>query len=500
MIAALLGAEEFAFSTAPLVAAGCVMMRVCHLNTCPVGIATQDPELRRRFTGTPEHVVTYFMHLAEGVRQELAELGARSLDELVGRADLLAGARPSGLDLSALIHPAPGRSGAGRRRSAIGVARCRALAAGRRPRSPAATRSCSLARLRNTDRSVGAFLAGEIARRRPGGCPPTRSRCGCTGHAGQSLARLGAGGPAHRPRGRVQRLRRQGPVRRHADGAAVRAAPGMRPSAACWSATRCCTARPAGEAYLRGRAGERFAVRNSGATAVVEGVGDHGCEYMTGGVVVILGARRAETSPPACPAGSPTCSTPGASCRRRLNPESVDLEPLDADDLETVIDLLHRHFEATGSPVATRILAGWAAGADGVVLQGDAARPAAVQARRQRAPRRRWSVPDPRGFLEDRRAAPRTTGRWPSGWRPAASGHRFVRRSGARAGDPLHGLRRAVLPHRLPARPTRSPTGTTSPGAGCGPRRPSSCTRPTTSPSSPAGCVRRRARRLACSR
>ena len=284
IVAALLGAEEFAFSTAPLVAAGCVMMRVCHLNTCPVGIATQDPELRRRFTGTPDHVVTYFMHLAAGVRQELAQLGARSLDEIVGRADLLQ-ERDSALDLSALIYPAPGRSRSAAA-IAVGVAGCRPV-----PQvAPALGGGDAVViehPVANTDRSVGAFLAGEIARAgRP--LPADQITLRLTGHAGQSLA-------AWAPTG--LRIDLEGACNDYAGKGLCGGTLTVRPfERAGYAGERSVLVgntvlygATGGEAYLRGRAGERFAVRNSGATAVVEGVGDHGCEYMTGGVVLILG-------------------------------------------------------------------------------------------------------------------------------------------------------------------------------------------------------------------
>ena len=375
VIAALLGAEEFAFSTAPLVAAGCVMMRVCHLNTCPVGIATQDPELRRRFTGTPDHVVTYFMQLASGVRQQLAELGARSLDEIVGRADLLQELESS-LDLSALIHPAPGRS------ATVAAVVIESLDAGLLPElEPAMAGGPPIVLERpvsNTDRSVGAFLAGEIARRGVG-LPADQITLRLVGHAGQSLA-------AWAPTG--LRIDLEGACNDYAGKGMCGGTLTVRPfERAGYAAERSVLVgntvlygATGGHAYLRGCAGERFAVRNSGATAVVEGVGDHGCEYMTGGVVLILG-RVGRNFAAGMTGGVAYVFDPGGELPGRLNPESVDLEPLDAHDLETVIDLLHRHFEATASPVATRILAGWAAGADSSFFK---AMPRDVQAVRAR--------------------------------------------------------------------------------------------------------------------
>jgi glutamate synthase (NADPH) large chain len=368
LVAALLGAEEFAFSTAPLVAAGCVMMRVCHLNTCPVGIATQDPELRRRFTGTPEHVVRYFLFVAEHLRELMAGLGIAQLSDVVGRSDLLTrrdDPRPwlAGLDLGALTGPgaevrvpAPGT----RRPAEHGLHA--SLDTALMPRAAAALAGAGAvlleAPVRNTDRSVGAILAGAIARRAgPAGLPDDAIVLRLRGYAGQSLA-------AFAPRGLTIDL--EGACNDYAgkglSGGRLIVRP---PAGAGFVAEHSVIAgntllygATAGEAFLRGRAGERFCVRNSGATAVVEGVGDHGCEYMTGGVVCVLGATGRNFAA-GMSGGTVFVLDPDGALADRCNRGSVSLEaPADADE-PLVRDLLERHLAATGSAVAERVLAAW---------------------------------------------------------------------------------------------------------------------------------------------
>ena len=303
VIAALLGAEEFGFATAPLVVSGCIMMRVCHLDTCPVGVATQNPELRKKFTGKPEFVVNFFEFIAEEVREHLAALGFRSLDEAIGHVELLdiaAGGRPlEGAGPRPLADPRacrsnkydqtfyctqrPGpRARPGARQQLIAGARrrARATAAGASSSSP----------IRNVNRTVGTMLGAELTRRYGGeGLPDDTIDVTFNGSAGQSFGAFVPRGHHAAARRRRQRLLRQGPLGRHA-----RAAPAPRRrtfvaeeniiagNVILYGAT-------GGEVFIRGVVGERFCVRNSGATAVVEGVGDHGCEYMTGGRVVVLG-------------------------------------------------------------------------------------------------------------------------------------------------------------------------------------------------------------------
>ena len=356
LVAALLGAEQFAFSTAPLVAAGCVMMRVCHLNTCPVGIATQDPELRRRFVGTPEQVVRYFVFLAEQVRELMAGLGISQLDEVIGQADLLRQrSAPRGLDLSPLLLAAAGR------RLASGVAPAAALdreliaAAG--PALDGAGPAVLERRVRNTDRSVGAMLAGEIVRRAgPGGLPDDSIVLRLRGWGGQSLA-------AWAPRGLTVQL--EGACNDYAGKGLSGGRLIVRPPAdrgylaehAVAVGNTVLYGATSGEAFIRGRAGERFCVRNSGATAVVEGLGDHGCEYMTGGTVAVLG-ETGRNFAAGMSGGLAFVLDADGGFAGRCNRDSVSVQRAvaDADGL-LLLELLERHLDATGSEVARRLLA-----------------------------------------------------------------------------------------------------------------------------------------------
>ena len=292
-IAAMLGADEFGFATAPLIAAGCIMMRKCHLNTCPVGIATQDPVLRARFTGTPEHVINYFFFVAEELREIMASLGVRTLDEMIGRTDLLE-PRPAvehwkaqGVDLCRLLHAPEGsarrRGCNSERQSHASTVFDRELIAASEPALERPLPVRIERDVRNVDRSVGAMLSGEVARRHGhDGLPEGQLCVRADRHGRAELRRLPR---ARRHAGadrRRQRLCRQGPVGRPADRPPARGAP--RDAAAnIIVGNTCLYGAIAGEAFFHGVAGERFAVRNSGAVAVVEGTGDHGCEYMTGG-------------------------------------------------------------------------------------------------------------------------------------------------------------------------------------------------------------------------
>jgi hypothetical protein len=300
VVAALLGGEEFAFSTAPLVATGCIMMRVCHLNTCPVGIATQDPELRKLFRGTPEHVVNYFFFLAEEVREFMAGMGFRRFEDMVGRTDRLKMReaiehwKARGVDLSAILYDGELSDDKPRRHSELQehgldrsldnelIEKCMpALERGERVRFEQS--------VLNTHRTVGGMLSGELARRYGNdGLPDGTVRIDMHGVGGQSFGAWLARGLTFTLEGTTNDYVGKGlsggrlavfPSRVAGYKAARNVVVG---NVALYGAT-------AGEAYFRGFAGERFAVRNSGAHAVVEGVGDHGCEYMTGGVVAVLG-------------------------------------------------------------------------------------------------------------------------------------------------------------------------------------------------------------------
>ncbi|HEY1479207.1 MAG TPA: glutamate synthase-related protein, partial [Gaiellales bacterium] len=361
LVAALLGAEEYAFSTAPLIAAGCIMMRVCHLNTCPVGIATQDPELRRRFAGTPEQIVTYFLYVAEELREILASLGLRSLDEAIGRTDLLRQRGGEPLDLSALIAPASGPEGALER----GLETGRHVVDARLDRSLLSRVERAIehgepvelsAAISNTDRAVGTFLSGEIARRASrDGLEPGTIAIRLRGTAGQSFGAFAIRGLALHLEGQTNDYIGKGlsgallAVRPYADAGYDVSASMIVGNTALYGAT-------SGEAYLAGRAGERFCVRNSGATAVVEGVGDHGCEYMTGGTAVVLGPIGRNFAA-GMSGGLAYLYDPDELVGRRVNTDLVSLEPVTDD--APLRALVERHVELTGSVLATRLLETW---------------------------------------------------------------------------------------------------------------------------------------------
>ena len=299
-VAALLGAEEFGFATAPLIAAGCIMMRKCHLNTCPVGVATQDPVLRARFTGQPEHVINYFFFVAEELRAIMAQMGFRTVREMVGRVDRIDSARAvdhwkaHGIDLSRLLHqvdvdPGLARWNAERQDHGLGAALDHVLI----DAAQAALDKGEAVRIehgvRNVNRTVGAMLSGEVAKRHGhAGLPDGTISIRLTGVAGQSFGAFLAQGVTLELVGDGNDYVGKGlsggrVVVRPPEGVA------REPTQNIIVGNTVLYGAIAGEAYFNGVAGERFAVRNSGAVAVVEGVGDHGCEYMTGGVVVVLG-------------------------------------------------------------------------------------------------------------------------------------------------------------------------------------------------------------------
>ncbi|HVC14099.1 MAG TPA: glutamate synthase large subunit [Acidimicrobiales bacterium] len=387
VVAALLGAEEYGFATAPLVVSGCVMMRVCHLDTCPVGIATQNPELRKRFSGSPEFVTTFFEYVAEDVREHLAALGLRSLDEAIGRVDLLGVGdavghwKAAGLDLSAVLaDPAAPPQGSPQGTAGGTVARRRvrdqdhALTRALDHRflsacEPAIATGIPVERaldISNRDRSVGALLGAAVTRRHgAAGLPEDTISLTFTGSAGQSFG-------AFVPRGVTMRL--IGDANDYvgkglSGGRLVLRPPDGSPFCAeeeiiagnvlLYGAT-------SGEAFIRGQVGERFCVRNSGALAVVEGVGDHGCEYMTGGQAVVLGPTGRNFAA-GMSGGTAFVYDPARTFPDRVNQGMVDLEPLTGDDDDWLRDVLLRHWEETGSAVAQRLLATWACSARDVV-------------------------------------------------------------------------------------------------------------------------------------
>ena len=366
VIAALLGAEEFGFATAPLVVSGCVMMRVCHLDTCPVGIATQNPTLRARYSGKPEFVETFFEYIAEEVRELLAALGLTSLEEAIGRTDLLDAAqaiehwKTEGLDLSPLLAAPSSTEGAPTRclttqdhglDKALDVEIIPLMQPALADRTPV---KISLP-ISNRDRSVGALSGYEITTRFGGeGLADNTVDVTLTGSAGQSFG-------AFAPRGLTLRLIGDANdyVGKGLSGGRIVVAPD--PTATFIAEDQIIAGNvllygaTAGELYVRGRVGERFCVRNSGALAVVEGIGDHGCEYMTGGRVVILGSTGRNFGA-GMSGGMAFVYDPDRTFSDRVNDEMVDLEPLDEDDQIWLVEVLGAHAHETGSEVARRLL------------------------------------------------------------------------------------------------------------------------------------------------
>ena len=371
VIAALLGAEEFGFATAPLIAMGCIMMRKCHLNTCSVGIATQDPALRKHFQGQPEHVINFFFFIAEQVRQYMAEMGIRTMDEMIGRVELL-DARPAvdhwkarGLDLSAILYnpPLPGRVA---RRCVqaqdhgLEQALDHLLVERARPTIESGDPVEMNLSIRNVHRSVGSMLSGEIARRYgSGGLPDDTIRIHLTGSAGQSFGAFLARGVTLTLEGDANDYVGKGlsggklivyPPRNSGFAAEENILIG---NVVLYGAT-------SGEAFFSGIAGERFAVRNSGGTAVVEGVGDHGCEYMTKGLVLVLGACGRNFAAGMSGGMAYVFDERLDFTEKRCNLASVDLEPLmEPQDVRLVYDLVTRHAQLTGSRRARSILEHW---------------------------------------------------------------------------------------------------------------------------------------------
>ncbi len=371
VIAALLGAEEFGFSTAPLVAMGCIMMRKCHLNTCPVGIATQNPVLRKKFEGTPENVINFFFFIAEEVREWMAKLGFRTMDEMIGRVDMLE-MRPAiehwkarGLDFSNILYnpQVPGRVG---RRCLIAQDHGleRALGHTLLRHAKEAIESGEPVRfdlpVRNVHRAVGAMLSGEIARRHGSkGLPDDTIRICLQGSAGQSFGAFLVNGVTLVLEGDANDY-----VGKGLSGGKVIIFPPKQsifaPEENILIGNTVLYGATSGEVYFNGVAGERFAVRNSGATAVVEGVGDHACEYMTNGTVVVLG-RTGRNFAAGMSGGLAYVFDPsGEFVRVRCNRAGVDVEPVfEREDLLKLEMLIRKHIEYTGSPQGERILANW---------------------------------------------------------------------------------------------------------------------------------------------
>jgi glutamate synthase (NADPH/NADH) large chain len=371
IVAALLGAEEFGFATAPLVVSGCIMMRVCHLDTCPVGIATQNPELRARFSGKPEFVENFFEFIAEEVRELLAELGFRTLAEAVGHAELIDATqaidhwKASGLDLTPILHVPERPFGdelhqVAEQDHGLDKALDQQLISAARTAIDMATPIQLEFPIRNVNRTVGTMLGHEVTKRHGGaGLPDDTIDITLRGSAGQSLGAFLPKGVTLRLFGDANdyagkglsggRLIVRPPESLHGDFVAEDNI--IAGNVLLYGAT-------GGEAFFRGRAGERFGVRNSGATAVVEGVGDHGCEYMTGGRVVVLGTTGRNFGA-GMSGGIAYVWDPDGTFAGRLNDEMVDVDPLDDLDTSWLVTAIFRHQSETGSEVASRILSDW---------------------------------------------------------------------------------------------------------------------------------------------
>jgi glutamate synthase domain-containing protein 2/glutamate synthase domain-containing protein 1/glutamate synthase domain-containing protein 3 len=370
VVAALLGADEFGFSTAPLIAMGCIMMRVCHLNTCPVGVATQDPVLRARFRGTPDHVVNYLMNVAEEARRLMAKLGIRRFEEMIGRTDLLdmhdaiEHWKAQKVDLTMVLTAPDVPAEVDRRRTrgaepvlddALDWALVRQCSPALEKREPVKLGPIGV---RNVNRTIGGILSGEIAKRHGAeGLPEGTIEITFTGSAGQSFGAWLAPGVTLSLRGETNDYTGKGMsggilAVRPPEAALFRAEENMIVgNTVLYGAT-------SGRAFFRGLAGERFAVRNSGAHAVVEGVGDHGCEYMTGGRVVVLGPTGRNFAA-GMSGGIAYVYDLDHRFAGRCNTELVDLDPVtDADDDE-LRSLIAEHAQRTGSLVARNILARW---------------------------------------------------------------------------------------------------------------------------------------------
>jgi glutamate synthase (ferredoxin) len=373
VIAALLGAEEFGFATAPLVATGCILMRVCHLNTCPVGVATQDPALRKNFTGKPEHVVNFMRFIAQDMREIMAQLGFRTVEEMVGRVDRLEPRqaidhwKARGFDFSNILYQPDVGDEVGRFRqiaqdhgleTSLDMTKLLAICEPAIARGETVTAELPI---RNVNRVVGTITGSDITRKWGAkGLPTDTVQIKFTGSAGQSFG-------AFLPPGMTLRLEGDANdyVGKGLSGGRLIIYPSPKATfaaedniivgnVALYGAT-------AGEVFIRGMAGERFAVRNSGVDTVVESVGDHGCEYMTGGRVVVLG-RAGRNFGAGMSGGVAYVLDEAGDFASRINQQMVGIEKLEeAEEIAAVKTLVQKHLDATGSTRARSLLAKWAA-------------------------------------------------------------------------------------------------------------------------------------------
>ena len=369
-IACLLGAEEFGFATAPLVASGCIMMRACHLNTCPVGIATQNPELRKKFKGKPEHVVNFMYFVAQELREIMANLGFRTVDEMVGKVEKLdrnkaiQHYKSKGIDLTPILHKVEVAEGVqlfntSNQDHQLEKALDFEIINKAHPALFRKEPTVLDLNINNENRAVGAILSNEISKIYGSqGLPDNTLKINFTGSAGQSFAAFATKGLTLNVIGNTNDYLGKGlsgakvAIRVPDESTIVPEENIIIGNVALYGAT-------SGEVYINGKAGERFCVRNSGATAVVEGIGDHGCEYMTGGVAVILGDVGRNFGA-GMSGGIAYVYDPEKSFKNRCNQEGLNLDPLsDVSDLSELNQLIENHYNATLSPLAQRILEEW---------------------------------------------------------------------------------------------------------------------------------------------
>ena len=366
-IATLLGAEEWGVATAALIVEGCIMMRKCHMNTCPVGVATQDPELRKRFKGDPDHVVRFFEFITEELREIMAELGYRTINEMVGQVDALTMReninhwKYKNLDLSDVLYKAPAEDGVSLYQTEVqdhlmsDVLDWKLLAVAQ-PAIDNQTKVSAHFPIKNTDRTTGTIVSNEITKVYKGiGLPEDTIHFKFQGTAGQSFGAFNTKGVTLELEGDANDYFGKG-----LSGAQLIVYPDKKATfvpeeniiignVALYGAT-------SGIAFIRGKAGERFAVRNSGAQVVVEGVGDHGCEYMTGGTAVILGPTGRNFAA-GMSGGIAYIYNVQNNFAAMCNAEMVDLDPVTGDDIPVLQNLLQQHFDKTDSSVAKFILA-----------------------------------------------------------------------------------------------------------------------------------------------
>jgi glutamate synthase domain-containing protein 3 len=373
-IACLLGAEEFGFATAPLIAMGCIMMRKCHLNTCPVGIATQDEELRRKFTGQPEHVANYLFLLAEELREIMAKLGYSKMEDMIGQTQHLEVNRKGqhyksrGLDLSPLLTPASELNPAAGIRNlttqyhGLDIALDNSLIERAMPALENKTPVVIEDYAQNTNRTLGTMLSYEVSKRHGGeGLPDDTITVNLKGHGGQSFGFTLARGITMNVEGDANDYTGKG-----LSGGKIAVFPsqevlddGFKAEEHVVVGNVCLYGATSGKAFFRGKAGERFCVRNSGALAVVEGVGDHGCEYMTGGVMVCLG-ETGRNFAAGMSGGISYIYDPEGKFPARCNMGLVGLESIETGaEKEEVFGYIQEHVAATGSAVGQDMLENW---------------------------------------------------------------------------------------------------------------------------------------------